>query len=312
MAVELWVEKYRPKTLDEYVWRDPKQRTKVEEWLAEGALPHLGFFGVQGTGKTSLALLLMRLLGIPSGDIREVNATKQRKTDDLQEKIESFVGTWALNASGIKYIILNEADRMSPLAQDFLRDEMEKYSDVCRFILTANNPARITKPLHSRIQGFTFKTLDRDDFTSRLGEILVKENVEFEVEPLLEIVEITYPDLRKAINLAQQSVSGGVLHAPVEEDSTSTQDYLLEMANLFRAGRTLEARKLVVEHANADEYPDIFRFFYRNLDLWGDTEEQMDQALLVIRKGLYQHAFVADPEINLAATMVELCHVAKQ
>lgn len=310
MSVELWVERYRPKTLDEYVWQNEEQRRKVEEWLAAGALPHLLFSGSPGTGKTSLAELLLSMLGIPKGDVIKVNATRERHVEKIQERIVSFVNTWALGPSGIKYIILDEVDRMSPMAQDLLRGEIETYSDVCRFIMTCNQPQRLTAALHSRLQQFTFETLDRDEFTARIGEILHRESVEFDVDILLNLVERTYPDLRKAINTAQQSVRNKVLNPP-PENTEYASDFLIEAAALIGAGRLVEGRKKIVENALVEDYPDIYRFLYRNLELWGDTEHQKDDALLAIRKGLVYHAQVADPEINLSACLVELSHIAR-
>jgi DNA polymerase III delta prime subunit len=305
MAIELWTEKYRPTTFDEYVWRDASMRAKFEELVAARALPHLLLEGVAGTGKTSLAYLLLKQIGIGSGDILYINATRERKIEDIQAKIIGFVGSWALNDTGIKYIILDEADAMSPLAQRLLRGEMETYHRECRFILTCNYAAKIIPAVHSRCQTFTFRTLDRDDYTARLGEVLVSEKVAFEIDDLLTLVEATYPDLRKGINLAQQNVQGGQLLPPSIEEG-GAKDYMLEMANLFRAGRTNEARKLVVSQAQPEEYPDIYRFLYKNLDLWGDSEDVQDNCLLAIRKGLVNHTIAADPEINLSATITEM------
>lgn len=308
MTVSLWTEKYRPPTLDDYVWRDPAQRKKVEEWLAEGALPNLLFSGVQGTGKTSLAELLLKLLGIPSGDIMKIPASRERKIDDLQDKIVNFASTWALGPTGIKYIILDEADAMSMLAQQVLRGEIENPGSLVRFILTCNYPAKIIPAIHSRVQGFHFAALDRDDYTARAGEILAREGQDFELDVLLQYVDAAYPDLRKCINLLQQNCQDGVLR-PLAEEDTGTKDYVHEMANLFRAGRFLEARKLLVAQAQLEEYPDLYRYFYRHLDLWGDTQDQQDEALLIIRRGLLNHGMIADAELNLSATLVELARV---
>lgn len=307
---KLWTEAYRPQTLDEYVWRDPTMRRKIEEMLAERVLPHLLFAGSPGTGKTSLAHLLLRQIGVPAGDILVINATRERKIEDIQTKIVGFVGSWALGETGVKYVILDEADAMSPLAQRLLRGEMETYHRECRFILTVNYPDKIIPAVHSRCQTFSFSALDRDEFTVRVGQVLRDEGATFSLDDLLTLVDATYPDLRKALNLAQQSVVDGVLNPPAADEG-AVKDYLLEMVAMFQAGRTNDARRLIVAQATVEQYPDIYRFLYRNLDLWGDTLDQQDDALLVIRQGLVNHALVADPEINLSATLVQLRRISE-
>lgn len=309
----LWTEHYRPKTLDDFVWRNPEQRTKVEEWIRQGSTPHLMFSGVSGTGKTTLAKLILSQMKVPSGDILFIPASRERKIEMVQERISDFVGTWALGESGIKYVLLDEADALSPLAQRLLRGEMDIHQDLTRFIFTCNYPAKIIPAIHGRCQGFHFDALDRESFTVRIADILVNEGIDVEAcfDAMLAVVDATYPDMRKAINLCQQNVSEGVLHAPAKEDAGSIKDYLIDVAALFKAGRTLEARKLLVEQAQVEEYPDIFRYFYKNLDLWGSTEDQKDEALITIRRGLVNHALVADPEINMAAMLVELSRIAR-
>lgn len=312
MSVELLVEKYRPQTMDEYVWQDPTMRQKAEEWIADGALPHLLLSGVSGTGKTSLAKLLLKMLGIPEGDILMIFASRERKIDEVQDRIVNFASTWSLNPTGFKYVILDEADSMSMLTQKFLRGELELPGTTTRFIMTCNYPQKILPAIHGRMQEIKFSALDKDDFVARVGEILVKEEIEFEVEDLLGYVELTYPDLRKCIGLVQkQTLAKKLQPVPAAEDQTDGKDYLIEMVNLFRSKRFVEARKLIVGQAQVEEYTDIFRYFYRNLELWGSTEKQQDDALLAIRRALVNHALVADPEINLAALLVELTHIAR-
>jgi replication factor C small subunit len=306
---KLWTEAYRPQTLEEYVWRDPAQREQVEQWLKNGALPHLLLSGVQGSGKTSLALMMLKLLNVNKGDILEINASRERNADVVQDKIVNFVSTWPLG--DFKYVLLDEADSMSPLAQRILRGEMEKYHDTARFILTCNYPNKIIPAIHSRCQGFHFEALDVSEFMVRIGTILATENIEFDIETMEEYVDMTHPDLRKCINLLQQNVRDGKLQSPQKADSGG-KDYMLEMANLFASGKYTEARKLVVAQAQPEEYNDIYRFMYQNLQFWGNTEEQQNDALLVIRKGLVNHSLVADIEINLAATIVELINITKQ
>jgi replication factor C small subunit len=306
---KLWTEAYRPSNLDEYVWRDASQREQVEQWLSAGALPHLLLSGVQGSGKTSLAKMMFKMLKIQSGDILEINASRERNPDIVAQKILNFCSTWALG--DMKYILLDEADSMTPLAQRILRGEMENYHESVRFVLTCNYPNKIIPALHSRCQGFHFEALDVGEFMVRIGTILATENVEFDIDTMEEYVAMTHPDLRKCINLLQQNVRDGKLQSPQKADSGS-KDYLLEMANLFAAGKYTEARKLVVSQAHPEEYNEIFRFMYKNLEYWGNTEDQQNEALLVIRKGLVNHGLVGDVEINLAATMIELINIAKQ
>jgi replication factor C small subunit len=306
---KLWTEAYRPSNLDEYVWRDASQRQQVEQWLSAGALPHLLLSGVQGSGKTSLAKMMFKMLKIQSGDILEINASRERNPDIVAQKILNFCSTWALG--DMKYILLDEADSMTPLAQRILRGEMENYHESVRFVLTCNYPNKIIPALHSRCQGFHFEALDVGEFMVRIGTILATENVEFDIDTMEEYVAMTHPDLRKCINLLQQNVRDGKLHSPQKADSGS-KDYLLEMANLFASGKYTEARKLVVSQASPEEYNEIFRFMYKNLEYWGNTEDQQNEALLVIRKGLVNHGLVGDVEINLAATMIELINIAKQ
>lgn len=454
MSVDIWYEKHRPQTLDQYVWQNIDQRKKVEEWIASGALPHLLFHGTPGTGKcldgsekirikinrleseikiadlfsfveknlncnfeydqqvilpdnlieiespngyvpvrglikkkhilasyiiednivlkcstqhlifqngevskiseancvdtingtknilgvdiigendvydvcldfphqyttpngiihhnTSLAKLLLKELNIPNGDILTINASRERKMEDIRSKSAAFVGTWALNESGIKYIILDEADRLPPLVQDMLRNDMEQFASVCRFILTCNHSERIIPALHSRLQDFRFEVLDRGDFMARVGEILLNENVEFEVESLLEHVNRTYPDLRKCIASIQKNVIGGKLKVPSADDS-AVKDYLIEMVELFKNGKVKAARELLVKSATIEDFPDIYRFMFNNLQFWSKSDDGQDEALLIINKAQARHHTVADPEINLAACVVELGRIS--
>lgn len=311
---DLWTEKYRPAALDDYVWRDPGHRAKVEEWLADGALPHLLFSGSPGTGKTSLAKLLLNLLGIPKADILVINASRERKPDDITDKIMGFVQSWPSweNESGIKYIILDEADAITPLAQKTLRTDMEGYSAHCRVIFTANEPRKIMEPIMSRVQHFHFGSLDQEQFLGRLMSILDAEGVSYDDETLLRVMGVTYPDLRKCLNVAQQNTRDNVLHAPPSADVDSLGEHIIEVIALFQAGRYAMARKLLVESTPVDEYLGVFKHFYRNLELWGSTDEQQEDALLAIRRAVVNHSMVADAEINMAALLVELSQIARR
>lgn len=307
---ELWVEKYRPRSLEDYVWVDPAMREVVEHWLKDGALPHCLFSGVQGTGKTSLAMLLLKALKIPDVDVLYVNASRERVIDAFQDKVVTFVQAWPMGDSGIKYVLLDESDRLSPLAQGLLRAELEAHSDVARFILTANYPKRIIPAIHSRLQELRFPSLNREDFVLRLAQILESENIDYEPETLLAYSDATYPDLRKCINMAQQNSLGGKL-APLSNEPSFTQDWMLTLLDLFRAGKYIEARSTVLNQIQSEQYDDFFRLLYNNLDALGATQDQQDEALLIISRAMKAHAVASVPEINAAAMMIELAKNAR-
>ena len=300
---DLWVEKYRPSSIDTYVFRDDNQHRQVAGWLEDGALPHLLFSGAPGTGKTTLAKVLLQELDVDSMDILEINASNENSVETIRSNITNFSGTMPFG--DMKYVLLDEADYITPNGQAALRGVMEMYHTSCRFILTCNYPQRIIPALHSRCQGFHIEKLDIKEFTARIATICIEEGVEVDLETLDTYVQATYPDLRKAINLTQQNVVEGVLQKPQDGDS-NTSDWMLSAIELFKAGKYKEARTMIVSQARPEEYEEVYKFMYRNLELWGDTELKQDQAIVIIRNGIAKGIAVADPEINLAATLVEL------
>jgi DNA polymerase III delta prime subunit len=186
---------------------------------------------------------------------------------------------------------------------------METYSSTSRFILTCNYPNKVIPALHSRCQGFHVEKTDQTEFTARVATILVTENVDFDLDTLDTYVKLTYPDLRKCINQVQQNVTDdNKLSSPTAGDSAAS-DYKIEMVELFKRGKITEARKLLCGRARPEEMEDLFRWMYDNLELFGDTEEKKDSALLIIKQGLVDHTLIADPEINLAACLVKLARL---
>ena len=304
---ELWTEKYRPNTLKDYVVRDQRQRDQIEGWIKSGAIPHLLFSGAPGVGKTTLAKILFHELKVESYDILEINASRENSVDTVRDKINNFVQIMPFGA--YKYVLLDEADYITPNGQAALRGVMETYHTSARFILTCNYPNRVIPALHSRCQGFHIETIDKNEFTARVAQILIEEKVNPELDILDTYVKATYPDLRKCINMVQQNSRDGQLHSPDKADK-GQQDYRLEMVDLFKKGKILEARKLVCSQARPEEVEDIFRWLYDNLDMISKDDDQQDKAILAIKQGLVDHSFVADPEINLAATMIKLARIA--
>jgi DNA polymerase III delta prime subunit len=185
---------------------------------------------------------------------------------------------------------------------------METYHASARFILTCNYPNRVIPALHSRCQGFHIEKVDKTEFTARIATVLVAENVELDIETLDTYVRSTYPDLRKCLNLCQMNSTDGKL-TNVKGDEGNTSDWRVDAVNLFKAGKIIEARKLMCATVRPEEMEDVFRWMYDNLELFSTTPEGQDSAIMAIRTGLVNHSFVADPEINLSATMVELSQI---
>ena len=302
----LWVEKYRPNTLEGYVFRDDNQKTQVEQWIKARTIPHLLFSGAPGVGKTTLAKILLNTLDIIGTDILEINASRENSVDVIRDKITNFVQTMPFGE--FKVVLLDEADYISPNGQAALRGVMEMYHQSARFILTCNYPNRVIPALHSRCQGFHIEKVDKNEFTARVAEILIAENVEPDLDTLDTYVKATYPDLRKCINTVQMNTSEGKLQPPNTAD-TGTQDYKIEMVDLFKAGKITEARKLLCSQARPEEMEDIYKWMYDNVEIFGDTEDKQDEAILVIKQGLVDHSFVAEAEINLSATLIKLARI---
>lgn len=302
---ELWVEKYRPKKLDGYVFRDEHQKAQIERWVKDGSIPHLLLSGNAGIGKTTLAKILFNELDINDLDIMEINASRENNAETIRDKITNFVRMIPFGA--FKIVLLDEADYLTPNAQAILRGVMEEYHTTARFILTCNYPNRIIPAIHSRCQGFHIERVDLTEFTARVATILVEEGVQFDLDTLDTFVKATYPDLRKCINMVQMNSLDGNLHMP-EKGDASEADYKLEMVELFKKGKISEARKLVCGQARPEEMEEIYRWLYDNIEIFGDDAKQ-DKAILIIKQGLVDHTLVIDPEINLAATLIRLANI---
>jgi len=302
---ELWVEKYRPTTVDGYVFRDDAQRKQVTTWIKDKSIPHLLFSGGAGIGKTTLAKLLFNELDIHDLDILEINASRTNSVEDVRNKIVNFVQM--IPFGDFKVVLLDEADYLSPNAQAALRGVMEEYHTTARFVMTCNYENRIIPAIHSRCQGFHIAKVDQTEFTARVATILITEGITPDLDILDTYVKATYPDLRKCINMCQMNVQDNSLLRPNEGDSGNS-DWKLEMVELFKSGKIQAARKLLCGSVRPEEMEEIYRWLYDNIELFGDDAQQ-DTAVLTIKQGLVDHTLVADPEINLAATLIRLARI---
>ena len=304
---ELWVEKYRPSTVDGYVFVDAAQREQVEAWVRDKSIPHLMLSGSAGTGKTTLAKLLINELGVDEYDVMYANGSKEARKVDWVDKLISFCQT--MPYGDFKVVLIDEADYMNPNSvQPALRNLMEDYSQTVRFILTCNFPYKVIAPLHSRCQGFHITKTDHTEFTARVATVLVTEGVEFDLDTLDSYVKATYPDLRKCLNLVQPNSQTGRLVPPSAADK-SARDWKLDCVDLFKRGKVREARIVICQSSSPEETEEVFTWMYNNLDLWSQDIEKQDQAIVIIRNGMSMIPLVADQEINLSATLVELCQL---
>ena len=301
----LWVEKYRPTKLDDYVGNE-NLKAKVKGYIESGDIPHLLFFGKAGTGKTTLAKLIVKNIEC---DVMIINASDENNVDTVRNKVKNF-------ASGVGFkpynvIILDEFDYMTPNAQALLRNLMETFSKHCRFILTCNYIEKIILPIQSRCQSFQIVPPTKKDVAVQIASILKKEDIQFNPADLVPIVDGYYPDIRKIINTTQLACVNGVLKT--ESATIVDSDFRLKLVEILKSkdevrNKFMTIRQLVADNRISD-FTDVYSFLYDKLDDYakGNTAN----VIIALAEGTSKDALVVDEEITFMATIISVIQLIK-
>lgn len=293
----LWVEKYRPSTLEGYVGNDTV-RAKIEQYITTQDIPHLLFYGTAGTGKTTAAKILVKNIDC---DYMFINASDERGIDTVRDKIKGFAAT--IGFKPLKIVVLDEADFLGREAQPALRNLMEAYSATTRFILTANYVERIIDPLVSRTQVYKLTPPSKKDAAKKLADILKNENVEYDTKTIAQIINAYYPDIRKCINTAQLQTQNGKLQISIDE--LIGQDIKLKIVdvltnNLPMKDKITEVRKIVAD-AQIQDYTELYQLLYEHVETYAPNK--IPQSVIAIAEGQFRDGQVPDREINFVATL---------
>ena len=309
MSDFLWVEQYRPQTIDECILPTDIKET-FQSFVDRGEISNLLLAGPPGCGKTTVARALCEQMG---ADYMFINGSEESGIDTLRTKIKNFASTVSLSG-GKKVVILDEADYLNPQStQPAMRGFIEEFHKNCRFILTCNFKNRIIEPLHSRFSNIEFRInpKDKPKLASKLFErsvhILKEQNVDYEEKVLAELIKKHFPDFRKLINELQRYSVSGVIDAGILVNVSD--ENLKTLVTHLKGKEFSDMRKWVVNNLDNDPvkiFRKIYDSMYENLQ-----PETIPHAVLIIADYQYKSAFVADQEINLVACLTELMSQVK-
>jgi|TARA_R110000851_G_scaffold19532_3_gene60040 DNA polymerase III delta prime subunit len=296
----LWTEHYRPRVLKDYVGNE-HLKTKVADYLESGDVPHLLFYGKAGTGKTTLAKLIVNSIDC---DHIIINASDENNVDTVRTKVKGFASTIGFRNS--KIVILDEFDYMTPNAQAILRNLMETFSKHCRFILTCNYVEKVIDPIQSRCQTFQIVPPTKKDVAVQISQILGKENVKFELKDLVPIIDASYPDIRKIINTCQLNSSKGILKVDVSNILSS--DIKIKVVDLLKGNDDKRNKYMKIRQAVADsriqDFSELYGYLYEKIDEYaGDNTSNV---ILTLSEGQYKDSMVVDKEITFMATIIQI------
>jgi len=293
--MDLFTEKYRPKNLDGFVG-DNTVRTKIQEYLKTGQLQNLLLFGPAGTGKTSLAKLIVGQLG---ADHLYINASDERGIDTIRDKIIPFASSIGFN--GLKVVILDESDYLTAQAQATLRNVMESFSASCRFILTCNYLDRIISPLQSRCMAFGITPPSKKEVGQHLLQICDLEKIKYSKEDLGQVILTHYPDIRKILNTLQGSLKDNQL--VLDTKSLKNTDFENKVVEGLKNKIKINDIRQIIADSGATQFESLFRCLYDNVEKYTTN---VGDAIIVIAQYQYEYGFVVDKEICVAAMLNKL------
>jgi len=299
----LWVEKYRPSKLDDYVGNE-HLKNKVSGYIQNEDIPHLLFFGKAGTGKTTLAKLIVSSIEC---DFMMINASDENNVETVRNKVKNFASSMGFKK--YKIIILDEFDYMTPQAQAILRNLMETFSRHCRFILTCNYIEKIIEPIQSRCQTFQITPPTKKDVAIQMSKILKSESVEFNPKDLVPIIDSSYPDIRKIINTCQLNSLKGKLQVDVQ--NLLENDYKLKVLEVLKSNddkrnKYMKIRQTVLD-SKATDFSDLYTLLYEKVDDYAG--ENTANVILVLGDGVAKSAVAIDKEIIAAATLIQILNI---
>jgi DNA polymerase III delta prime subunit len=299
----LWVEKYRPSKLEDYVGNE-HLKSKVEGYLESGDIPHLLLYGKAGTGKTTLAKLIVNSVDC---DYMIINASDENNVDTVRNKVKSFAST--IGFKPFKVIILDEFDYMTPNAQAILRNLMETFSRHCRFILTCNYVEKVIEPIQSRCQTFQIVPPTKKDVAIQISKILQSEGVKFEIKDLVPIIDSAYPDIRKIINTCQLNSIKGELKLDVQ--NLLENDYKTKILDILKSkddkrNKYMKIRQTLID-SRATDFTELFTLLYDKVEEY--AEGKTANVILELADG-QRNAFQSiDKEIPTAATLIKILNI---
>lgn len=299
----LWVERYRPSTVENYIGNE-HLLTKVAGFLESGDIPHLLLYGKAGTGKTTLAKIIIKSIEC---DYMVINASDENGVDTIREKIKNFAST--VGFKPYKILLLDEADYLTTAGQAILRNLMETFSSHCRFILTCNYVEKIIEPVQSRCQTFQILPPSKKEVAVHISKLLKNEGVQFEVKDLVPIIDASYPDIRKIINTCQLNSVKGVLK--VDTKNLLENDYKGKVIDILKSSDEKRNKYMNIRQTIADsrvtDFSDLFSILYEKVDEY--AEGRTAEAILILAEGQQKCNMSIDKEIPTMATLIQILNL---